>query len=290
MTSRYQYLHRKFIDDTLWNSLVSEYHDGFPYQYTWYLDALTDGNWYGMVFGNYRAIFPLAVNRKWFGMKQAYQPFLSQRFDLVGEIEVEDYVVLTSRLAKTFKKLNFNTSTAIGQDHFKVTNRVNQVIDLAQPISVIRKHYNKSTRRLVRLGNENLTISIDSDIESYLQFYKAGKYPKQKPILAQWDMFKRLLEFIKSNQMLEIISILYDGRIVASSAYVITSTRVINLIGASDPLCREHYGNYIKIDTMLAKYAEEKEVFDFFGSNLDGVAKFNSNFGAVAETYYGISK
>ncbi len=290
MITTHQYLHRKYIDIDKWDNLVKQHHDGYPYQYSWYLDALTDSNWYAVVFGDYRAIFPLAVNRKWFGLRQAYQPFLSQRFDLIGKVRDEDYSSLAQLIASKFSRVNIHTSIPLGHQKLAMMDRINQVIDLNHSIDQLRGRYTKTARRLLRKHEGRLEVSMTNTIYDYLAYYRQAEFPKSKPILKQWPMFERLLHAIDQQGQLEIVRTSYQGKTINMSAFIVTDRRVINLIGASDALSREHYGNYAKVDAMIAKYANRPLLFDCFGSNMKGVQTFNKHFGTSQEVYHGIKK
>ncbi|MBK7099311.1 MAG: hypothetical protein IPH58_14485 [Sphingobacteriales bacterium] len=43
------------------------------------------------------------------------------------------------------------------------------------------------------------------------------------------------------------------------------------------------------IDHMIGQHADTDYIFDFEGSNIRGIEKFNQSFGAVLEPYYAVS-
>ncbi|MEM6725303.1 MAG: hypothetical protein AAF598_14780 [Bacteroidota bacterium] len=76
-----RYLKRDEIDQLKWDSCVHYANNGQVYGYTWYLDNVAE-DWDGLVEGDYESVFPLVWNSKIFGIKQLYQPFLSQQLGL----------------------------------------------------------------------------------------------------------------------------------------------------------------------------------------------------------------
>jgi len=278
---------REDIDDALWNSCVAKYGEGRPYPYTWYLDAL--GKWKGLVLGDYEMIFPLPYHQKYVYQKRIYQPFLSQCFGPIGDpslsgrrVEFLDYIKAEWSNSQFF----FPADTGADITQVNVTKRVNQVINLDGNADTMRSGYTRTRRSQVRHNTPNVKITVGSDIETFLKSYKDAEFPKTKPMLKQWDLFTRILNACKEHNSLEIIKIEdLEGSLLTTAAFVVTESRVVNLIGASSAAGRQHRANAIKIDHMITRHCEQKQVFDFFGSNIPGVNTFNKQFGAVEEGY-----
>jgi len=285
--SELRVIKRGEINEDLWNNQVLKYGDGRPYSYTWYLDAL--GKWKGLIVGDYNIILPLPYHQKYVYQKRLYQPFLSQLFGPLGMDMSHDY---TTEILNNVKTQWPNSQLFLPQgirgidERLNVTNRVNQIIPLNREIEEIRSEYTKARRAQIRQNKEKVKITFDTDIERFLQAYKSAEFPKEKPILKQWSLFNRVLAACNEVGFLEIIRVEdLQGGLLTTAAFIITNTRVINLIGVSSALSRDYHGNAIKIDAMLARYCTDKQMFDFFGSNLPGVNGFNKQFGADEELY-----
>ena len=50
----------------------------------------------------------------------------------------------------------------------------------------------------------------------------------------------------------------------------------------------EQSAMFLLVDTFIEKNAGKKQIFDFEGSNIPGVARFYAGFGATPETYYSV--
>ncbi|MEM6380888.1 MAG: hypothetical protein AAF705_22135, partial [Bacteroidota bacterium] len=67
-----RYLKNQEIDRSRWDNAVRQSPSGLPYAYSWYLDALIDDSWDGLVSGDYDLVMPLPWNRKLFGISQLF--------------------------------------------------------------------------------------------------------------------------------------------------------------------------------------------------------------------------
>ncbi len=283
--SNLKLVHRTALDPELWNNSIKQYSLHYPYANAWYLDALTNRNWYGLIGGNYDLVMPIPYNRKIFGFKQVYQPFLTQSLDAIGDLSRVNNKEIAELLQKQFVRVRFNTKS-VELSSTVAKPRVNQEIRLDQSLDKIRSTYSKSTKQHVRKAMQSTEVAYDTDYKAFMEFYVQAEFPTQKPILKIWKRFERLLEVALANEALDIISLYIQGEKVGSAVIMVMPNRVINLIGASSQTGRTNKSNYVKIDSLLEKYAESKNVFDFFGSNLPGVHQFNASFGAYTVSYH----
>ena len=279
---------RSDIDDQLWNSIVDTYADGKPYSYTWYLDALTQGKWKAMVIGNYDIILPLPFHRKYVYQSRVYQPFLSQYFGPLGSLVNNDvFIDLVKYINNHYPNSHLMLLQMDGISNLvkSVELRSSQTVDISNDIESIRTGYGKNRRREIRQNSSRMEIELHTDIDRFLLDYKSTKYPETKPILKQWKMFKRLLQACDQHGILEIISVKNQEELLTTAACLITRSRVISLIGVTSEVGRTLSANAVRLDAMIKEYCGKKQVFDFFGSSMAGVKKFNQQFGAIDEQF-----
>lgn len=279
---------RSEVDDHRWDALVSQFGEGRPYAYTWYLDALTQGKWQALILGDYDAMMPLPYHRKYLYQRRVYQPFLSQSFGPIGQEITSDIVcAIAKHLQKQYphSHLMLPVVSDDQQVQGQVEKRTTQLIDISRDIDAIRADYSKDRRRRIKINRHKVEVEFNQDIDQYFDYYKSAAYPISKPILRQSSMFMRLLKACNDHGCLEMITMKQEGELLNTAAMIITQSRVINLIGVSTELARSLSANALKIDAMIQRYCGDKVVFDFFGSSLPGVYKFNQQFGANTEHY-----
>jgi hypothetical protein len=78
-----RYLQRREIDPVKWDACIAAAPNGLIYARSFYLDAMTAGQWDALVLDDYRVVMPLTWNRK-FGFYYLYQPFCTPCLGIFG--------------------------------------------------------------------------------------------------------------------------------------------------------------------------------------------------------------
>ncbi len=68
-----RYLKRQDLDLNAWDECIRLSPAGLLYARSFFLDAITDGQWDALVMGDYEAVMPLTWNKK-YGFTYLYQP------------------------------------------------------------------------------------------------------------------------------------------------------------------------------------------------------------------------
>lgn len=284
MATTYRTTKRKNIDDTRWDAVVAQ--TDMPYAYTWYLDAVTQGQWEALIFGDYDTIFPIPFNRKRI-LKQCYQPFLMQQLGPLGRVDSTVVKQCFDYLNSRYIYVSYQWHHSIDlSENRNITKRTNQVIDLTQTYDVIKKQYSKSTLRKLKIATKVAEIEWGTDIDAFWTQYSQAEYPLQKPMLKYRHLVMQLFASAKAHNVLEIATVTSAGEPCSITAFIVSNGRVINLLDASTTEARQHNINFYKIDRAIQRYAGNQKMFDFFGSNMEGIYRFNQSFGAKIEHYF----
>lgn len=285
------------IDESKWNQAIKEAYNSTPYGYTWYLNAVCD-NWDALIINDYEVVLPLPFVTK-FGFKLYTQPILSQQLgpfskEALGENTIR---LLFNNLPVSPWRLNLNLSTEITvpktYSFLNPVKRVNQVIDLDQSMEDIELKFNRSVRRNLKAGLENLgPLESLNDPKEVTEFYK--NILKDKVNLDR-EAYKRTLNLFKvaeENNMAKFYQIRHktSGLPVCKGAVLLDDKRVINLFSTSLKTKDAKGAATLYIYLLLKKFQSEKKVFDFEGSNIPEINKFFTSFGAETTYYYSIDK
>ena len=81
-----------------------------------------------------------------------------------------------------------------------------------------------------------------------------------------------------------------SGEIVCNGAVILDDSRVINLFSASSKKKEFKAAASTYIYLLLKKYHQDKEVFDFEGSNIPSINSFFASFGAQTTYYYSLNQ
>lgn len=285
-----QYLSHNEIDLARWDACVEQAPGGLPYGYSWWLNAVCPG-WAALVMEDYSAVMPLPVGRK-FGYPYIYQPYFTQQLGIFSGERADP--IMTAAFLEAIPPefryvrlhLNFANLLPIGIREF--TSRKNYQLLLAADPLVLAGNYRRNCRRNIQKAvHEGLTVGPGPGATVFSHFirqhldHQLGRVPAHiYPTLAH------LITAAQDHGISEINGV-YDIRreLVAAGWFVITRERCLFMVCASTPQGRNASAMYLLVDDMIRKQARSVSLFDFTGSNLPGVAYFDSGFGA-GETFY----
>lgn len=263
-----------------------------PYAYTWYLDNVCE-EWEGLVLDNYKAVMPLVFNKK-FGIHYLYQPFFVQQLGVFTSLPVTKKLVnnFIDAIPKHYKYVDINLNEINDVSERKeVSELTNYHLDLNLDYALIKVNYSKSLKRKLNKAEKNeLLINQHLSPEIFVDFflknnaYKVANFKeKHKHIL------HRLIYKALSFQLGAVIGINNrNNELVAANFILIHPTRIINLLP-----CSGEEGKFLNampflIDYILQRNANNRKIFDFEGSMIEGVAQFYKSFGAEESKYYNL--
>ncbi|MEL6926118.1 MAG: hypothetical protein AAFO94_18900, partial [Bacteroidota bacterium] len=102
-----------------------------------------------------------------------------------------------------------------------------------------------------------------------------------------YELIRQLIPEILRRQKGEIWQVVNEnGAVDACGLFVLSHDRVINLFGASGAGGKQGFAMHFLLDALIRRYASTYEIFDFEGSEIEGIAAFFRSFGAIEEYYY----
>ncbi|MGB0885975.1 MAG: hypothetical protein ACPGVH_06515 [Chitinophagales bacterium] len=287
-------LKREEIDDKVWNGCVHFAVNAMPYAYTWYLDNVTE-EWEGLVMGNYKAVMPLVFEKK-FGVEYLYQPFFTQQLGVFTSLPLTKNLVnnFIAAIPKKYKyiDINLNEINDISESE-EISKRSNYFLDLNLDYALLKSNYSKNTiRNLNKAENSELLIQYNIKPETFVDFYiknTADKIDNFKD--KHKHMMLRIIYKALSFQLGSIISVTdKNGEILAANFILFHPTRIINLLPTSNNEGKSKNAMVFLIDYLLQKNANQKKIFDFEGSMIEGIARFYKGFGAEETNYYRLKR
>ena len=274
-----QIIHRNEINEAKWNSLITQYQESSPYVTLHYLDAVCI-KWSALIFDDYQGILPFCWNKKW-GVNYIYQPPFLQQMIYVGEtlnsILLEKVIqILYAQFAFLDYKINIPLSTI---------SRKNYIIDLNQSYELIQNNYSSQTQK--NLKNKSLEIVEGTDIKDFLLFYRNNTIPKIENWKSEFSQIQQtLLNTLHQKNELLLLGVRFENEIISMTALVHTTGRLVHLMPSSNETGRAKHGTSFIIDHLLKKYAHQPIIFDFEGSEIEGIEKFIKGFGAINHPYF----
>ena len=277
------------IDRKKWDACVCRSLAGHVYATTWYLD-LTAPEWAGIVKGDYDAVMPLPLKKK-YGLWYAYKPPFAQQLGVYAPFRVEPALLdeFFREIPKHIKYINFclNYTNETLNLNYRFTQYVNYELHLNKGYEQLRKEYSANTIRNIKKSNGMAVVMEGISCENLVRLKKQNPDPENTSGYYDWlkSFTARLVEMGKA----EIIGAGSDGNICSASLFLHFGKRIYYLIPVSGEEGRERSAMFAVIDHVIRKYAEKDMILDFEGSVIPGVARFFAGFGATPVNYHAVA-
>jgi len=287
-TLEIQYLKHYQIDKTKWDSAIENSELSLMYALSWYLD-LVSPEWEALVYGDYNAVMPLTVKRK-YGLRYIIQPNFAQQlgcFCKEGHSNIQnDFINKISELYKYCDiQLNYTNSDI---SNYNIQTRINCEIDFSNISQEILKNYNTNTKRNIAKANKNkLDIVKDLCISELIEFTKRNSI--ERLTKSQFRALKRIMLESEKYGVGKGYCILNEKKEILAVAFLLSKfNRLTYLASASNAEGKEKRAGFYLMNELLKLYSESNMIFDFEGGNLPNTASFYKGFGAEEKEYYGL--
>ena len=247
-----------------------------------FLDIVSNKQWFLLISGDYETVMPVSYVRK-YGLTFILMPKLCQQ---LGVFSKDDDSAVNQQF---YDFLNRNFLVLIyafnGDNYFvEPTEKRTSYFLKKDSYPSIKKKYSSHRRRNVRIigdlvGNINLKKKWDEqDKKFFLKNIKGTN--KEEDNQNYFEIFEKLLEhnighlrILEFKNTIQSFVYLYEGK----------KNRYLSLFINGYPLTNPNFPS-IMIDYCLQDFSADKN-FDFMGSEVENVAKFNERFGAVSYQY-----
>lgn len=247
-----------------------------------FLDIVSNRQWFLLVYGNYEAIMPVSYVRK-YGFTFVLMPKFCQQLGVFSE---KDDPKINQ---KFYNFLDQNFLVAIyafnGDNQFlKQVQKKTSYLIQKNDYSTVKKNYSSHRRRNVRIigdlvGNINVRkYWKEIDRSFFIKNIKGTS--KGADNLHYLQIFEKLLEnnigqlrILEFKNSVQSFVYLYEGK----------NRRYLSLFINRFPQINPNFPS-IMIDHCMQEFIDDKD-FDFMGSEIVNVAKFNERFGSFSYQY-----
>jgi hypothetical protein len=168
----------------------------------------------------------------------------------------------------------------------KLKRKVFQVI---QPVS--ESDANSQTKRMLnKFGKSSLELTWGDDL-SMIMHHIRRELPQKVHSLnkASLDRLGVLVSVLQEKKMLQMLTVREKGRGVGGIFVVEFNGSLLYLKGAMNKDTKDMGGMYAAMQEAIDLSQSKQLLFDFGGSNAEGVKRFNTNLGGQDSKYYAIS-
>lgn len=288
MSTNLQYLHRHQIDTNKWDQCIDRATNGLIYARVVYLDHMTT-TWDALVLGDYEAVMPLPVRKKW-GIQYIYQPAFIASLGIFGNqltaALIEQFI---RAIPSTFKlidlRLNYGNNFSQLQGVVRLHN--NYVLSLQAPYEQLFKQYRENIRRNIKkaqqLGNRYAT---DIEVEEVVSLARLQLDHIIELRQGDYDNFIRLYHTLKQQGRAMACGVYtQSGELVSSCVYFFSNKRAYYILVGNHPNGRTLGASHYLIDRFIHDQAGQDLLLDFEGSDVRNLAFFYESFGAQQEVY-----
>jgi len=275
-------LKKKDIDIEKWNACIASSDNPLIYGLIAYLDIVAK-DWQGLVWEDndqYVAVFPLPIGVR-YGIKYVYPPFFIQQLGLFtrgnnrDELEKEAFDFLNGKI--NFIELYVKGRGILG------TKRRNCTLLLNNSYDSLRLNYSSNHKRNLKKAHKaNLTVECRVNISEIVNLFRLDKGAHLDTL--QNQDYKNL-----QNIAIEIESECYgvysDGKLICGGLFLKFKDRITFLFSGNSEEGKNKGALFFLLDHLISINANKQIIFDFEGSENDGLRRFYLGFGGELEIY-----
>ncbi|MBW0179260.1 hypothetical protein [Sediminibacterium sp.] len=276
------------IEQVKWDDCVHNHLNGLIYGQYDYLDSICD-HWHGIVVGNYEAVMALPWRKK-YGFRYYYTPPFMQQLGIMGNLDAVNHDTLARAIRQFawYGDLHLNFSNHQLASALQSKNKTNFIINLKNGFEAIQARYSNDLKQILQKNSQGLLYSRDDNflpaIESYREYYAA-----RMPHVSEDDFlrFSVLCKQLANRSDCIVRSVRNHRGIMLSNVLLLKDKkRIYHLFNTVTPEGRTQHSNHKLINQVLQEFAGQDLLFDFEGSELEGVSTFNKKFGGHIQPYF----
>jgi hypothetical protein len=308
-------LNRKKIDETRWNNCVRFGAANLAYAHCRYLDIICENGWKGLVYGDYEAVFPLPLKKRFGIFSYVVQPKFCQQlgaFGKEGNVSESDFLRAIPwyylRVRLHLNPYFSNSSLCQTPVLFKTTERTNYILDLGQPV-VISKDGLKNIKAVSRFSYRINNISVSKVVELYQKRWgelnSAISEKDYHRFLQGMELLNPTTELTSSDVGYVVVSahdenhtssnISNDHRLIGAGLFLFSGKGTTGfshfVLGAPNVDLPESNGiMHGIIHHAIEHFKSVNLIFDFEGSSISSVAEFYKKFNPTNKPFLYLEK
>ena len=283
------YIKHERIDKSRWDECIEDSGHDFIYAMSWYLDIVAP-SWDALVLDNYQAVMPLTYRTK-MGIKYIFTPLYAQQLGVFAKKPDEKLCLdFIGSLPAEFRiiDLKMNESNSLPAHLTGWRKKINYTLDIGTHYDAVRKGYNRNCiRNLKKATDVGLKPGECLSAEEFALFIGENLRDRMRELKPQHlELLSKITGECLQRKRAEIVCIRNDkDKVVAAGSFLSMGERIIFSVCASTQEGRKNQAMYMLVDEQIKKCAGRYRVFDFSGSEIKGIAYFNSTFGAKPVQY-----
>jgi hypothetical protein len=285
-----QYFKHEDIDKTKWDNCIDNSINNLIYAYSWYLDLVCE-DWDALVEDDYISVFPLTFSTK-AGISYLHQPPFCQQLGIFStrNLSAQRISSFLRNIPHHFKliEINLNKFNRIEDNSFITKLMRNYELDLISDYRQIFRAYSDNHRRNIEKAKESGLVFQKGIIpELVIELFRKNKGDVRKLYNGRiYRKLQRLIYELIHKGRAEVWGVRnQNNELLAGACFLITANRIIFLFSGRDNKAKEKGAMHLLIDECILQFSGRQMIFDFEGSNDEGLGRFYAGFGAKATMY-----
>lgn len=273
-----KFINREDIEIEKWDALVRTDSKGSVFSLSAYLDAVAE-NWCIWTNSNYTKGIAIPFTIR-IGFKIVYTPIFVRYCEWFGEKDA-DFENAITRIKEQFKHGNFSV-----KENFD-SNFSSKLIFQNINYDQTPKYNTLAKRMFSKFDRTEFQIETIDDHSPILQIIRQ-ELPQKIASINEISMksLEKLIGNLKRSGNLKIVAVKEHDKIVGGIFLVENGSTVLYLKGAFSESSKKEGAMYELMHRSIENALQNKKIFDFGGSRIDGVRRFNVNLGGEDQTYY----
>ncbi len=275
------HLQHKDIDFNRWDQCISESINQLTYAYSWYLNIVCPG-WEALIADDYDFVMPIPVKRKYY-LPYVVQPYFTQQLGVFSKNYVNEEILnlFIKKIPYYSYQLNLNDQNK----NSEIEVLPNYILNLKPSYNSLVSKYSKNTIRNIEKAKK-FSIVIDNELNTndFIEFYNTVQKTYQA---GQSDIIKQIIETGKEKLAIDLYGIRnIDNELIAALCILNSPKRLTYLLPVSNEEGKKYSAMFLLIDELIRLNSGKDLIFDFEGSQIEGIARFYKGFGAENQPYF----
>lgn len=276
-----KFIYRNNIDVQKWDALVKSQEDASVFSLSTYLDAVSE-NWCVLVDENYSKgiAVPYIVR---LGVKVCYTPIFVRYLEFFGVMPYNGDTLI-DQLKSEFKQ---------GQLNLDLVNEIKESDELVFQKIAFNDDNNlnsQAKRMLTKFEKSGMKSSFSKSTKNILDRIDL-ELPQKISALNPKTLgnLEKLVDALKKKDLVSTIEVKENDQVVGGLILVEFNGKLLYLKGAFSPEAKKEGAMYAAMQGAILHAKEKRLNFDFGGSRVEGVRRFNVNLGAKDQFYSSIN-
>jgi hypothetical protein len=275
---------RNKLDENKYNLCLHESINYVVYAEIWYLDILTNRNWYCYILGDYDAIMPVPFQFLFFIKVISLPTYIQQLGIFYGKDKISNasFQIFQKKIkSKIVRGYAYNEDNTL---EYQPKGRLlcNQTIELNKEYTELIQDFRKDRIMEVRKYSNNFQIIELKETKEHFKIINEYSALNSVRNISQLKLLVK--ELSHQGTGLHIIGKI-NTTIIGSIYYIIHRNRIYQIASVRSHRISRRHTTALMINTILKKYSNTNFIYDFEGSDIKGVQDFNSSFGAKEKKY-----